>query len=140
MGEKEWEPTTVFDLFGDDLARRLLVLASDRPFAADELASALDTSLPTVYRRLNALGEYDLVREEQQLDRDGNHYKTYETTLKRISFEIDDGGYNIDLQLRQSLVNQFGDLWTDLGVSQVEPDRGDGHSESDPSRHDTTHG
>ena len=135
MGQKEWEPSSVFDLFGDDLARQLLVLASDRPFAADELASALDTSLPTVYRRLNALGEYDLVREEQELDRDGNHYKTYETTLQRIAFEIEDGGYTIDVQLRQSLVSQFGEFWADLGGPPVESggeDRGDGE---EPGEH-----
>lgn len=140
MGEKEWEPTNVFDLFGDDLTRRLLVLASERPFSAEELASSLDTSLPTVYRRLNSLSEYDLINAQQQIDPEGNHYKRYETTLNSITFEIDDGGYNIDIQMRQSLVSQFGDLWSELGSSSPQSIGGGDRKNSDSSHGDTTHG
>lgn len=141
MGRKEWDPTTVFDLFGDDLARRILVVASERPLSAGELASNLDASLPTVYRRVNALLEYDLVREQQQIDADGNHYKTFETTLNRIAFEIEDGGYNIDIQLRQSLVDQFGDFWSDLGQSSTGESIDQGHgTEHNRPRRDTHHG
>ena len=114
MAEKEWDPGTVFDVFGDELARRLLVLASDRPVAADDLAEQLEVSEPTVYRRVNALLEYDLLSEHQEVADDGNHYKTFETALKRASFEIEAGGYNIDLELRQSLVDQFDAFWSDL--------------------------
>lgn len=63
---------------------------------------------------MNSLREYDLVRENQEIDADGNHYKTYETALKRASFEIEAGGYNIDLELRQSLANQFDAFWSEL--------------------------
>lgn len=119
MGEKEWDPEGIFDLFGDDLTRRILVLASEQPLSADELAGTLDASHPTIYRRINALLEYDLVTEQQQIDAEGNHYKTFETTLNRISFEIDDGGYNIDIQMRENLIDQFDDFWSDLGESRV---------------------
>lgn len=141
MGEKEWDPMNVFDLFGDELARQILVLASDRPLSVDELATHLDSSLPTVYRRVNALREYDLVTERQQIDTDGNHYKTVETTLSRISLEIEDGGYNVDIKVRQSLVDQFGDFWSDLGQSS--PGDSVGYRESTdtkPTRGDTHHG
>lgn len=131
MGEKEWDPAGIFDLFGDDLSRRILVLASERPLSADELASTLDTSHPTVYRRLNALLDHNLLREQQELDTDGNHYKTFETTLERISFEIDNGGYNIDLQMRQDLVEQFNDFWSDLSGSSI----GDGSPSGDATDH-----
>lgn len=114
MGEKEWDPATVFDVFGDSLARRILVLASDRPVAADDLAGQLDVSEPTIYRRVNTLLEYDLLSERQVIDGDGHHYKTYETTLKRAAFEIENGGYNIDLEIRQSLADQFDAFWSDL--------------------------
>lgn len=117
MGEKEWDPATVLDVFGDQLARRILVLASDRPVAAHDLAEQLDVSEPTVYRRVNTLLEYDLLRENQEIDADGNHYKTFETALKRASFEIEAGGYNIDLELRRSLANQFDAFWSDLEQS-----------------------
>lgn len=134
MGEKEWDPTDVFDLFGDELTRRILVLASERPLSADELARTLDTSHPTVYRRVNALLEYDLLDEQQQIDTDGNHYKTFETTLNRVAFEIEDGGYTIDVQMRQNLVEQFDDFWSDLGESRIGEPIGGGEK---TDRHDT---
>lgn len=131
MGEKEWAPSDVFDLFGDSLARRILVLASDRPLSADDLAHQLDVSRPTVYRRINALMDYDLVRERQQIDAKGNHYQLFETTLQRITFEIDNGGYNIDLTMRQSLADQFESFWTDLEASSSEHVR-DGYPDNEP--------
>lgn len=117
MGEKEWAPTDVFDLLGDRLTRRILVIASDEPLSADEAATILDASPPTIYRRFNALSDYDLVKEEQQIDTKGNHYKTYETTLNKVVLEIEDGGFNIDLQIRRNLVDQFGEMWNELGKS-----------------------
>lgn len=141
MGDKEWTPMDVFDLFGDGLTRRILVLASEHPMSADELARTLDSSHPTIYRRINALLEYDLLNEQQQIDAEGNHYKTFETTLNRIAFEIDDGGYNIDIQMRQNLVDQFGDFWSNLGDTGVgEPTGTESRSDQANQRHDTHHG
>lgn len=120
MGEKEWEPSDVFDVFGDALARRILVLASDRPLSADDLAQQLEVSRPTIYRRVNALIDYDLLRESEQIDVKGNNYQSFETTLQRVTFEIDNGGYNIDLTMRQSLAEQFDSFWTGLEASSSE--------------------
>lgn len=141
MSGKEWDPGGIFDLFGDGLSRRILVLASEQPLSADELATTLEASHPTVYRRLNALLEHDLVVEHQQIDADGNHYKTFETTLKRVAFEVEDGGYNVDVRMRQSLVDQFGDLWSDLGGSEVGESFGSGEAaDTHAERRDTHHG
>lgn len=117
MGEKEWEPETVFDVFGDALARRILLLTSERSLSAKELTDRLDASAPTVYRRVNALGEYDLVTERIELDEEGNQHKVFETALRRIEFEIEDGGYAVDVQMRQSLVDHFESFWSDLESS-----------------------
>lgn len=141
MGGKEWNPANVFEIFGDELTRQILVLASEEPLSAGELSEHLDASLPTVYRRVNALLEHDLIAEHQQIDRDGNHYKTFETTLKRVSFEIEAGGYNVDVEMRRSLVDQFGELWSDLGEGRaqrgLEPQDAAGHERS---RGDAPHG
>ncbi|WP_049920411.1 winged helix-turn-helix domain-containing protein [Haloferax sulfurifontis] len=118
MVNKEWNPQSIFDLFGDQLARHILVLTSERAFSADELSNILEVSPPTVYRRVNELAEYDLLTEQQEIDEDGHHFKTFETTLKRVVFEIDDGGYNIDIQMRQSLVDQFESFWSEFEQSQ----------------------
>lgn len=111
---KEWEPETIFDVLGSERARRILSIASVRPVSADDLATAIDASLPTVYRRVNALLDYDLLKENTQIDAEGNHYKTYETNLQRICFEVADGGFTVDIQLRRDLVDQFEDFWSDL--------------------------
>lgn len=107
----------VFDVFGDRLARRILVLASDQALSIDDLADQLNASYTTVYRRVNALVKYDLLKEEIQIDADGNQCKAFETTLQRIGFEIEDGGYNIDVEMRRSLVDQFETFWSDLEQS-----------------------
>lgn len=140
MAEKEWEPSDVFDVFGDSLARRILVLASERPVSADDLADQLDVSRPTIYRRVNALVDYDLLSEQQQLDADGNHYQTVETTLKEVVFEIEDGGYNVSLQMRQSLADQFESFWSDLDQPTDGIERPDDQPDRDPRGAGTDHG
>lgn len=141
MGEKQWEPTNVFDVFGDRLARRVLVLTSERPLSVDALSEHLDASPPTIYRRVNTLIEYDLVTSQQQVDENGHHYRTFETTLKRIAFEIEDGGYNIDVQMRRSLVDQFEAFWSDLEDSSPDGSLETGPpSTADRTSEDTHHG
>lgn len=90
--------------------------------SAQELADHCDTSLPTIYRRINALLEYDLLQEETQIDEDGNHYKTFETNLERIVFEINDGAVDIDIELRKDLVDQFDEFWHDLEERDNSPE------------------
>jgi len=112
---KEWDPDTLFDVFGSESARNILALASVEPMSAHELADHLDISEPTVYRRLNVLQNYDLVAEDTRIDDDGNHYKTYETNLERVAFEIDEGEFVVDVRLKRDLVDQFERFWEDLG-------------------------
>lgn len=118
----EWDPENVFEIFGSDLARWILVLASDEAVSAEEIAERCDSSLPTVYRRLNALESHDLLRQNDEIDSDGNHYKTYQTKLRKVCFTIEDGGFTIDLQLRQDLVDKFGAFWGDLEDSSGDRD------------------
>ena len=111
---KEWEPETIFDVLASETAREVLAVASVRAVAADDLAEHCEVSLPTVYRRVNALVEYDLLDEQTELDADGNHYNTYETNLDRICISIEDGDMSIDIELQRDLVDRFGGLWDDL--------------------------
>jgi Fe2+ or Zn2+ uptake regulation protein len=102
-------------VFGSERARQILVLASVEAVSAEEIADRLDTSLPTVYRRVNAMVEYDLLEEDTQVDADGHHYATYETKLQELCVEIEEGGFTIDIEYRRDLVDKFGDFWGDLG-------------------------
>lgn len=117
---KEWNPDDVFDVLASDVARRILVLASDGPVSADELAAECEVSLPTVYRRVNVLLKYDFLTEERQLDADGNHYKTFETALQRIAFEFDADGVGVETDRRRGLVDQFEEFWSGLGDAAEE--------------------
>ena len=139
MGEKEWSAESVFDLFGDDLARRILVLASDRAVSADDLDDHLEASRPTIYRRLNALLDRDLLVEHQELDERGNHFKSFETALERVSFAIEDGGYDIELELRRGLVGQFQAFWSDLEAAGAEGGEAAGRPASEGSAPEDVH-
>ena len=96
---KEWSPRNVFDVFGDERARRILTLASERPRSAEALAERLEVSQPTVYRRLDVLEDHDLLRQDRRVDDDGHHHKVFETTLESARFDIEDGEFVIDLTL-----------------------------------------
>ena len=117
MSHKEWDPASIFDLFGDSLARRILVITRQEPRSAEELAAEFDVSLPTVYRRTNKLIEFDLLTDHLRADESKNQYKVFEATLKRITFEIDEEGYRVDLQTQSHVGDPFEAFWTDLGES-----------------------
>lgn len=111
----EWDPEDIFDVLANEAARRILVLSSVEAMTADDLAERIDASLPTVYRRANVLVEYDLLAENTEIDTDGNHYRTFETNLERITVEIEDGDIDAEIELDRDLVDRFDDLWRDLG-------------------------
>ena len=111
----DWEPETVFDILGDEEARRILAAADIEPVSAQELAEGLGVSEATVYRRVDACTEYDLLVERTRVDGDGNHFTVYETTLQRACVEVENGGYDVNIELRRDLVDQFGDFWRNLG-------------------------
>jgi DNA-binding transcriptional ArsR family regulator len=101
----EWDAETLFDVFERETARKILALTSVEPMSAQALAARTDESEPTIYRRLNALEAYDLVEERTRLDEDGNHYSVYETNLEAVCFELEDGGFTIDVTYRKELVD-----------------------------------
>lgn len=111
---KEWEPEHLFEVLASEAARRILVHCAGEPRSADELADHLDASLPTVYRRLNALEEYDLLRSETRIDPDGNHYRTFETVVDRVSVAVSEAGVEAEIERDRDVVDRFGAFWDDL--------------------------
>lgn len=114
MPSKEWSPTNILDVFGDPIARATLVIASDHPVTAKELADQLDVSDPTIYRRVNPLVDTNLLQEHQRIDKNGNQPNTYETVLEEVTFTINASGYTVDIQFRQDLADDFESMWSDL--------------------------
>ena len=130
---KEWEPDDVFDVLASDTAREVLALASVRAVSADDLAEHCEVSLPTIYRRTNALVEYDLLAERTEIDDDGNHYKTFETALDRLCVEVEDGTLDVDVQITRDRVGQFEQFIDDLGpgTDGSDPDTDDSNGGHD---------
>lgn len=110
----DWNPQSVFDLLANGEVRTILAAASIRPLSAEELCELTDVSLPTIYRRLNALVEYGLLSEEQTVGEDGRQFKRYETDLQELSVTVEDGDFNVNIELQKDAVDKFGELWSDL--------------------------
>ena len=101
----EWDAETLFDVFERADARRILALTSVEELSAQALADRCDTSEATIYRRLDVLQDHDLVVDNEHVDEDGNHFRTYGTNLDEVCFQLRDGGFTIDVTYRRDLVD-----------------------------------
>ncbi len=106
----------ILDTIGDQHARRLLAAISREPQSAKDLAEECDLSLPTVYRRIEMLEEYDLVTDETLVADDGNHYKIYESNFESTVITLEDDEYKIRIYREENLPDRFSQLWDDLGA------------------------
>jgi DNA-binding transcriptional ArsR family regulator len=111
---KEWEPESIFDVLASDTARTILARAEDEPIAAYEAKDYCNVSLPTIYRRIEALQRLDLLTEKRRIDDQGNHYSVYQSTIRRISFEPRQSDLAADVEHDRDIVDRFDDLWRDL--------------------------
>jgi len=114
MSDKKWGPANTLDVFGDPLCRKILIMASESPISATALADHLDVAPPTIYRRTDELSNHDFIRERETIDENGNHYRIFETAIKTVTFEIEDGGYTVNINLRRDLTDEFESFWTEL--------------------------
>lgn len=111
----QWDPGGIFEVLASDESRRILAAASVRPLSAKEFEQICDASLPTIYRRIGVLVEYDMLSEEQVVDTEGGHSKQYATDLQEINVRVEDGEFTVNLEIRKDTVDKFGELFRDLG-------------------------
>ena len=107
---EQWQPEALFDVLCSDYARRILVAAEREPRSASELAEGCNTSLPTIYRRVEAVVEHDLLEEELRIDPSGNHYSVYATNFEGVRFAVESKRFTVDVELKRDLVDRFGSL------------------------------
>jgi DNA-binding IclR family transcriptional regulator len=112
---EERDPDVVFEALCSNHAREILVAAEDEPRSARSLAERCGTSLPTVYRRVNALVEQDLLEEVVRVADDGNHYTLYVSNLETIRLDVERTGFSATVRLKRDIVDRFGAFWRDLG-------------------------
>jgi len=104
----------ILDTIGDEHARRVLAAISREPRSAKELADECDMSLPTVYRRIEMLNQYDLVKDQTLVAEDGNHYKVYESNFESTVISLEDDEYRVRIYREENLPDRFSQLWDDL--------------------------
>lgn len=112
---KEWNPDTVFDVLGSEVARDILALASVQPVSAAEMAECCEVSDPTIYRRIQALQDYDLLAETTAIDDDdGHHHNRYRTCLEEVRVRVDEGQFDVDIEVTKDYTDKFAEFWDDL--------------------------
>ena len=104
----------ILDTIGDQHARHVLAAISREPKSAKELSEACDLSLPTVYRRLEMLEEYDLITDRTLVAEDGNHFKIYESNFESTVITLEDDEYRVRIYREENLPDRFSQLWDDL--------------------------
>lgn len=83
--------STVFEALADAKGRRCCRVLLEAPHSAQELAAATGYSLPTVYRRLDALQAAGLVESRTRIRSGGGHYEVYRTVTSGVWIDIADG-------------------------------------------------
>jgi predicted transcriptional regulator len=105
----------ILDTIGDQHARRVLAAISREPKSAKELSEECDLSLPTVYRRIEMLEEYELVTDRTLVAEDGNHYKVFESNFESTVISLEDDEYKVRIYRTENLPDRFSQLWDELG-------------------------
>jgi len=106
----------ILDTIGDEHAREVLAAISREPKSAKQLSEECDLSLPTVYRRMEMLDEYDLVRDQTLVAEDGNHYKVYESRFESTVITLEGDQYKVRIYREENLPDRFAQLWDDLNA------------------------
>ncbi len=88
---------TVFDALGDPKGRRCCRALLEEPRSAQELADATGYSLPTVYRRLDALTAAGLVVARTRIRAGGSNHEVYRTVTTGLHVDLADG-FRVDLE------------------------------------------
>lgn len=82
----------VFEALADRDCRRVLRAVADESLTANECARACDVPLSTTYRKLELLGEANLVEERLRLRRDGKHANEYRRRFEHVCVSVEDDG------------------------------------------------
>lgn len=104
----------ILDAMGDPYARDVLAAICREPRSAQDIATMLEHSLQTVYRRIDLLEEHGLVTSQIQIAGDGNHYRVFEAAFDNVLISVEDEQYDVRIYQRENLPDRFTQLWSEL--------------------------
>ena len=107
------DPADVFALLDDEYARGILRATKHELMSAPELATELNASRPTIYRRIEQLQELDLLEESTEFDPNGHHRNVYEATLESLTVTLGDG-FSVAVTRSEHPADALTDLWEGL--------------------------
>lgn len=87
---KEWSPNQVFDVFADERARSILIATHKQKRSVKDLNKLLDTSQSSIYRRVDLLVDFGLLKEQRKVGAEGHHYSVYEPAFENVDIRLED--------------------------------------------------
>ncbi|ELZ07900.1 winged helix-turn-helix domain-containing protein [Natrialba aegyptia] len=105
--DEDCDVETIGGVLEDDVARSILVHARTEALSASTLSERCDVSTVTIYRRLETLREHDLVAASTVPESDGNHYKVYRTNVRRLTVELTEEGFELDIERADTPADRF---------------------------------
>lgn len=81
----------VLDALAKPHDRRILAATQPRPLEAKQVMEATDIAPSTVYRRINALRDHDLLQTQDTKLRNGNRIERYQTTSPYLELHVAEG-------------------------------------------------
>jgi predicted transcriptional regulator len=103
----EGDLETIAGLLEDETARRILAKTSSEPMTVNELATHLDASKPTIYRRIEQLQNHDLVSATIRPTDAGPQEKVFRATFDRLVVSLDDGTYSYDIERTERMADRL---------------------------------
>ncbi|MEZ3117523.1 ArsR/SmtB family transcription factor [Halobaculum sp. MBLA0147] len=91
----------------DDTTRRILAETSSEPMTVNQLATHVDASKPTIYRRIERLEDHDLVAATIHPSETGPHEKVFRATFDRVVVSLEDGTYTYDIERTERMSDRL---------------------------------
>lgn len=92
------DPFYLFNLVLDRHSSMILDLTSDEPLNATELSKRIGIPLAACYRRIRALRDAGLIREDiKTISEGGKSVSSYRSTIERASIVLRDGRLSINM-------------------------------------------
>jgi predicted transcriptional regulator len=104
---EEADLETIAGILEDETARRILAETSSEHMTVNELATHLNASKPTIYRRIEQLEDRALVSATIQPTETGPQEKVFQATFDRLVVSLDDGTYSYDIERTERMADRL---------------------------------